>query len=516
MAKYQRRNRTPDPTISQVWDDTGPTNPLLQKYIDASLHCNYRPHPGQFEFIKSILPPPRGRGIKRAFVKCGRKWGKSRSGSYIAHRFAVTYPNKRVYILAPEQKQAAEIYWHSGDITDFMTYKGEANQLISHTDHQGFRQSFINGSFIKVDGSDNYNAQRGWNPDVIIADEFAEFHPNWAEVMIPNLVARNAILVIMGTPPREPLLPDGTKHSFVQFFEQYEAESLLDPPTAYVTTGTSFDNPNISKDALEGEIKRLELQGDYVTIRREYYGEIVYGGKRAIFPMFSEARHLEEHELLAAMVYSSPDRFEWYGLVDPGTTSVFAALFIAFDRYTATPYFLDCLYETKPQDCTVDSIMPKFLDKCAELSGVDIKQWNLACDSAAAWFIQEASDRYGIGFGATKKRAGDKLEGLSMLRDIFVTKERLVSKRCRPLVTEIVNYKTNDRGILQKEWDHLIDLMRYFLGLAGYSLNESKYTAPVIKPARPTRPDRDFTFKEHPDDITIDSVLLEPEGDYVF
>lgn len=455
-----------------------------------------------------MMPPghvPGGRGIKRGFLKCGRKFGKSSTADYLAHRFGTYYPNKRIYLLAPEQKQAAEIYWHSGDVPNFINYQGEQSLLIEHVDNQQFRKTFINGSFIKIDGSDNFDAQRGWNPDVVIADEFAEFDPRWWEVMVPNLIARGGWLILLGTPPREPVLPDGSKHLFVDTWDRWTIE-MENTGKTWVMSGTSYDNPVVDKEALDDEIRRLEESGDHITVRREYFGEVVYGGKRSIFPMVSETLHVEEHDVLVQKIKENPDRYEKYLGVDPGTTSVFGGLIGFLDRYTATPYLLDCIYETRPENCSVDSVIPKLAGKCEAL-GFNITDFQLLCDNAAQWFIVEASDRYGLGFAPTLKQSKDKEDGISQIREILKNRQKFISSRCRPLIVEMMAYKTNERGVIVKEWDHLIDLFRYILKFAGFSLNQSLYVPQDTGVRVPIRPARGYTFSPHEDEVSLDTIF---------
>lgn len=209
------------------------------------------------------------------------------------------------------------------------------------------------------------------------------------------------------------------------------------------------------------------------------------------------------------------DRYEWYCGVDPGTTSVFGALFIAYDRYSSTPYVLDELYERRPQDCTVGRILPKILDKVQEFNPHG-PSWHFFCDSAAAWFIQEAIDRYNLGFAPAHKRAGDKLEGISTIKDILLTRKGFISDRCKSFQTELMNYRTNDRGVPVKEWDHLIDIFRYFLKFAGYTSQESEYVSPIKQFQPHVRPKRDYTTAPHPDDNTVDSLIETPDGEFWF
>ncbi len=298
--KAARKAGKIDTSFLKAWGPTGPTDNRLLAYINLSLHYNFKPHKKQKEIARACLPEPIGRGIKRVMVPCGRKFGKSTTANYLAHRFATYFPKLRVYLRAPQQKQAGEIYWHSGEVPNFMKAEGEDNLLVSRVDNMGMRLELINGSFIKVDGSDNFDSQRGWNPDVIIADEIADFDKRWSEVMIPNLIARDGWLIMLGTPPREPLLPDGSKHFFVEFADEYKL--LMKEGKAFYTQGSAHDNPAVKPEVLAAEIEKLTAKGEHITVRREYYGEIVFGGADAIFPMFNPDIHMAPHEDIMRML----------------------------------------------------------------------------------------------------------------------------------------------------------------------------------------------------------------------
>lgn len=285
-----------DLSFLKAYGDEGPLDPRLLRYINLSLHYNFKPHPKQVQIVQACIPAPHGYGIKRVMVPCGRKFGKSSIANYLAHRFATYFKNKRVYLLAPQQKQAREIYWASGEVPNFLKAEGEDNLLELRVREDDMRKEFINGSFLKVDGSDNFDAQRGWNPDVIIADEIKDFDKRWFDVMLPNLVARDAWFIMLGTPPLEPVLPDGSKHFFVEFADEYR--ELMKEGKAFFTTGSAHDNPSVKPEVLAAEIAKLEAKGEHITVRREYYGEIVFGGADSIFPMFSEESHMVEHESL--------------------------------------------------------------------------------------------------------------------------------------------------------------------------------------------------------------------------
>lgn len=432
--------------------------------LTEALHRNYQPHSGQVPIVQALFSP---NGATRVFVRCGRKFGKTTIGAYCLIRKALFEPGSRCYYLTPLKTQADEIVWSSGLLTNFILTAEElgyptTNPLIKHIDKQKMRITFFNDSFIKVDGSDNIDAQRGWNPDMICADEFAEFHPDWAGVMIPNLLARKATIIILGTPPRFPVLPDGTKHQYVIFDEEFQKEHKAGKRTTFHIYAPTWVNPHNDKEWLEEEKQRLYDRGDGIVWEREYAAKIVLGDRQAVFPMYAPETHLVDHDELRELILGNPDRYEWFCSADPGTKSVFSVVFAAIDRYTSSIYLLDEIYERDPGQTTTRNIVPRIQAICEEWNE-DLTEWQFIADSAAAWFIQDAFEHFDLTFTPTEKQSGDKQDGISTIKDILLHRDRIISDRCTNTSAELQNYRTDDKGRILKEHDHAIDNFRYIL-----------------------------------------------------
>ncbi len=161
--------------------------------ILQALHVSWDPHTSQ----KSVLYAIFYAECKQIFIECGRKWGKTEIVCYILWRWCLTNPGSACYYLAPFQKQAREILWANRR----MPYFGPAKYVAKVSD-QEMRITFKNGSFIKCDGSDNYEAYRGITPKgPCIYEEFKDFRPEFHEGFEPNLAAHGSPLIIIGTPP---------------------------------------------------------------------------------------------------------------------------------------------------------------------------------------------------------------------------------------------------------------------------------------------------------------------------
>lgn len=133
------------------------------------------------------------------FCECGRKFGKTELEAYFLWRNALTFPVAGLghYFFAPEQKQAKEIVWASGRLQTF-----GPQEYIEDINNSEMRIRFTNKSFIKVDGSDNFNSYRGLS-DVgsSVYDEFRDFRPEFHKAYKANLAVHKAQLLIGTTPP---------------------------------------------------------------------------------------------------------------------------------------------------------------------------------------------------------------------------------------------------------------------------------------------------------------------------
>ena len=118
------------------------------------LHARFTPHKGQIAPIRDIFE------LYKLMVQldCGRKYGKTEIDLYVLTRWALTKPGE-YYLIGPFAKQQAEIVWHNRRLPNF-----PPPQYVKKAYDSDYRLVFTNGSFIKVDGSDNHQAYRGVNP----------------------------------------------------------------------------------------------------------------------------------------------------------------------------------------------------------------------------------------------------------------------------------------------------------------------------------------------------------------
>lgn len=460
----------------------------LQNYADIikSLHEKWTPHRGQILIGQKLFKD----GIKKIFVQCGRKFGKTELCAYVLWRVALTLPGANLYYICPTFKLAKEIIWASKRLQNF----GPVDQIESINNTE-LRITFKNGSFIKLEGSDNVDSMRGITPHGVVYDEFKDIQPEAYDSMLPNLLPKKAFLICIGTPPKE------WDHYMITA-EEYKD----DPDCAYFHMPTSA-NPHIDKTWLEREKNRLIKRGDIDEWITEYEARFVRGGKKKIFPMLTEI-HRVPYKQLMAEIEKDRHRFEYWCVADPGSASCFAVLFACSNPYTKKIYILDQLYIKKQEETSTRKVWPRIKEKMIEIA--DPREfgdvWRFGADNAATWLRVEMMDQFNIYFEPTDKAKTPKKEGISLIKDLLIFRKMVMSDRCSDLYSELDAYMLADNGDYIKKNDHLIDCLRYYLYFSNYSFVE------VQDPDTIPRDERD---NYHNDNIVYrEPYLFELENEY--
>ncbi len=207
--------------------------------------------------------------------------------NYCLWRWALLNPNSACYYICPELKQAREINWESKDRRgkDRLPEFG-AREFIESVDNTEMRITFKNGSFIKVDGSDNYDAWAGISPNFIVLDEFRSFKPEFYSVMNPNRAVYDAPMVIMGTPPKQIYIDKDTEHQYVELAKEFRTDMLEGGPSLWIKR-PSWSNPDpVIQRFLAAEKRKLFRAKKEYEWYREYGAELVPGDSSKIFPQF--------------------------------------------------------------------------------------------------------------------------------------------------------------------------------------------------------------------------------------
>jgi len=453
------------------------------------LHSVWQPHQGQIGVGHALFYQNK----RRVFTRCGRKWGKTEMSLYVLHRWAMTTPNAQFYYIAPYYNQASEIIWKPGRLQNFLgCHKDKYIESIHETDK---RVVFKNGSFIKLVGSDNYDAGRGFNPDGAIYDEFKDHDYRFHQGFSDNLLAKKAPLLIVGTPPE----------LFDHFFVRTEEEFKLDPRGAYFKRST-HTNPYIDKQELELEKQAAINKGEWAKYMREIEAEIVPGGANAIFPMLEiprydekgefigNSRHVVKHDELIAEISQYPKDWKYYAAYDPGSSSCFAALFAAVNVFSKKLVILDEIYEKRKIEMSTRRIYPRAKIKMKELA--PRYDWYQVYDNAASWFYNEVMAEYREALIPCDKDVNKKEEKLSVMKDFLLEDLFIISDRCKGLIQEMSTYATDDEGKIPKKNDHAIDAARYLMNAAHLN------TVPRERHIRP-EDRREWTTADYMEDNDI-------------
>ena len=431
---------------------------LLTAQIINDLHAKSVPLPWQAKVLHDVFY----QGVKDVFLFCGRKSGKSHILLYSAYRNALFNPGSSNYIIGPLKIQMKEIYWATRRAQTFLPEK-----YITSINNTEMRINLRNGSFILITGSDAVDALRGIEPHFIALDEIKDIDPNIFPSLEPNRVVYGAPQIIAGTPPSQ-------NTWCMEMWRSYKER-----PNAKTYNIPTSSNPFISHEWLDTEYKKLMKAGDEYTWKREYLGEFVLGGPDAVYPMFSRKRHMVQSRAIQNEIRKDWHKMEFVVAADPGSTSIFAVLFIAINKYTKKVYVLDELYFDKQEDTRTVHVTNAINFKISEIAPQ--AKWAAVYDEAASWFYTEATALPShLPWNRTNKSAMKKdaftkePAGISLIKDLLNRDKLVVSSSCEKFAWEMENYARSigrdGMARLRKQWDHLLDCLRYGLDYVNFEL----------------------------------------------
>jgi hypothetical protein len=434
----------------------------LNKLVDlvesiSELNKLWKPLPWQVPAGQALF----SEGVKDIGAQCGRSAGKTDFASYSVWRYALEHEQSENYIFEPLQKQAKEILWASQRIQSF-----GPSEWIKSINNTEMRITFNNGSFIKLDGSDNVEALRGIKPrGLIIYDELKDHKKAFLDAMEPNRARYNSPALYLGTPPE-------FHNHYVDIMARLETHG-------HKSMATSYDNPFNSKEWLDRKKDELISNGEEETWLREYMAVFVKGGKRSIFPQINKVRKIK---------YVQPiDINKWVLVVscDPASTSIFGIVFMLANRYTKRVIVFDEVYESKPELMTAREILKVIREKIKPFQD-RIGEYRFVYDEAAAWFRNEIQELDSSLWFEPSQKARFGVEGYIELVRSFINSEMIQFAESVPkMFWELENYKKDEKGKIPKENDHLINALEYGLGALGLNLDQGK--EPVIIPREEPR-----------------------------
>jgi hypothetical protein len=482
---------------------------IYESNLVLDLDLVWEAHPAQAMIRKALFKD----GKKLVFGESGRKFGKTDIVVYCLYRFALMYPNSACYFIAPFQKQARELIWANNRLQNFLLPNIDPKTNLSHKGHtreeafkiyaelkekyglkitdNDMRIRFANGSFIKLDGADNFEAYRGINPHFIAYDEFKDHHPKFHIGMDPNLATFDAPLFAIGTPCA------GDEPNELGFNNLADYASKAEH--GYYANFPSWSNPHISRSFLQRKKEELYAKGEEDIWLREYAAKRVKSGQRTIFPTLNKEAHTITNREINSLLSKRKDWNYYFGF-DPASSSVFAGLFVAIHKYNRRILILDEIYETDKKKM---STFPIFT-RAKEI----IHSWNVLeddvrfiYDNAAAWFANEVADKFDIGLEPCIKNIKGKEDMLSLIKDclwvedLILFNEKLLSPD-RPntgVWWEMINYRVDEKGRIPKQNDHGIDTLRYILNNDHYTVVPTKPPSNSLGESRYSTMDRDAT-----------------------
>lgn len=485
----------------------------FQTQVEYEMHQYWSPHSGQVPVARALL-----RDFKRyVFMQCGRKFGKTEFAIYCMYMFAILFPNSQIYFIADTMKHAGELVWENRRLPQFFKtpkrLKGETEdqfekrrsigralhaKYVLKENNSEMRITFKNGSFIKVDGAENYANADGIEPTFMVYDEFKSHDKRFNEAMEPNLKVHKAPLLIVGTPPEE-----------LETYYEKIANSVKRMKQGAFFKRPSFMNPIMyplgakDPDFLE-ELEKYQARDDLDVFEREYLAEIVRSGSKAIFPMLElpeynyetekyvgYSRHIRPHDELLEQVIKHPKDWEYYTIYDAGTVTCFATLFAVVHKYDRRVFLMDEIYATTQDTAVTSYIYPTSMAKQREIYDFE-DYWHEEYDYAAAWFAAEVLDRYGKTVHPCTKDLKNKENKLGLIKDLLIHGKLHISEKCVKMVWEMINYRKDDNGKIPKENDHLLDCLRYLLNACHYSADDIKREPKVIDERRAMRHEDDL------------------------
>lgn len=440
------------------------------------LHKIFKPHTNQLQAAQDLFFG----GVKRMFLCLGRRFGKSALMCYMAVRWALTRPNSRIFILGPLLTTQREIILSSGLLLNMVPRK----YMADFNKTEG-RVTFNNGSFIRILGADSPENLRGISCSLLLIDEIKDIKPDVLDILMPTLIDQDAPLVLAGTPP------EVAEHKFWEYVKKAKESSDW-----RFFSGTSYDNPYLKKEVIDRERENYRERGDEDVFLREFMAQYVPGGKRAIFPMFTE-KHVFPYEVLLNRIRRNEHQWTFYTTADPGTATCFAVTIYAINPYKGLVYVMDEVYEQQQSETSIGRLWPRVAAKMRELyvPEFDEAPYHITVDEAATWARNELLDQFKLATFPTTKASMRKADGISLMKDLFRDQKLLLSDRCKETRRELAAYMLDKNGNFIKKNDHAIDTIRYTLAAANYTYQKS--TPPDLpEPVPEDEKRRAYTIEE--------------------
>ncbi len=257
-------------------------------FFDHLRAAKYWPHKGQHPLIKTL----RRDKVKFFFLQCSRNFGKSTTVGIDMAWFAGMFPRQKCYIIAPFRTLAEEIYVKSLFMHDIIPrdWLLDGDRGFSRSE---LRFNFKNQSYIKIDGADNEATVRGYKPTRLACDEFQDWKREVWSGMEPNLLAHDATVLLVGTPPDRP-------NVYTEQADFAKARMKEGNERFLWVKRTIYDNPRIPLHRIEELRQGFVERGEEAIWKREYLADFIPGGASSVFPQFNEVDHVRPYEWISS------------------------------------------------------------------------------------------------------------------------------------------------------------------------------------------------------------------------
>lgn len=393
--------------------------------------------------------------------------GKTEFCADLCWRLGNMIQGGQIYYFGAYQKSVREFLWAPGRLQNH-----GPREYIKEIHKTEMRQTFISETFVKLDGADEFRLSKGFNPDVVILDEFADYPEDFWPAMSPNFASKDAIVVIISSPPWVLENAPGEPVLFVRIadlWKQYMEEAVRQKKRTkyiYLNFPSSVNEKNLPPGFLAQEKAELTAMGLEDIWLREYEAKRVTGGGKRIIGTYAKEKHMVPHDwLIANKIERNRDVLQWCTGVDP-SQSAFGVLHVAVNPYSKEVYFLDEILEKQDTETTEHLLWPRIKAKEDELypeegTEVDSERWDRVCDEAAKWWIIGCANdpEINANFSPTEKATHSIEFGLSLLRSIFRYDKAYLSDRCQWFGYYLENWRRDKRGNIPDTGKDLIDCL---------------------------------------------------------
>lgn len=466
------------------------------------------------------------------YVECGRKFGKSELATFMCWIYALTRPNAEVYYLAPAVKLAKELVWANQRMQTANTYDPDfipTMERLLGGEIKIFKQEgrivLPNGSFIKVDGSDNIDNQLGLKPDFVVADEYRTFKPEWLEFMRPNMAPKKGKICFITTPPL------GPNHAYDMAQECKSAMEAKDPHYFYLNLPSSVNDRLPGHDMwLAREKDRLFRLGREREWRREYLAEYLASDDHAVLPGINRHFARSPESLYQLFKSRSRDTFEWACVIDPGNSTFLGALFLACSKNSGDVFVLGELKLEASQDVTARTAWPRLRDSLQAIKDelVDCpmpSEWPVYVNERCSGFVSELFGNFEVTACCFDKALVHPEANITLIKDICAANKLHVGENSKDLLKEAESFQRSPETlkIPQDEDRPLVRCLQAGIVLLGYSYDLLE-VAPEIDPKSVLVSDELFfgrlkkvkTFEEKAEELQMDLYGILPGDDFVF